>query len=171
MSSQKLNDIINCWCKYLPVRESSKTKTKCRAAIILALIGALLPESLSVTVCKDVCLSLETIIKDPSKNPYRLLAIELLGFGFKSWEPHLNCPSILRTLVNLAGLKVQHGAALFMVPPNMMMARQSLMQIAAINTGLFVSTISFDLLHTKDVWEKVGGLKLLGLFISKVITY
>jgi hypothetical protein len=169
MPQTQLSEIISYWSKLVPVQEPIKSKSRCRAAVILALIGSILPESLSMNVCSHVCLSLERIIKDTSKNPYRLLSIELIGFGFKTWEPHLNGPSVIRLLVNLTGLKGQQPSGIpYLSPPNMLMARQSLMQIATVNTGLFVSTISFDLVHSKEVLEKVAGLKLLGLFITRV---
>jgi hypothetical protein len=169
MPPTQLHDIVEYWSRLVPVQEPITSKTRCRAAVILGLVGSILPESLSMNVCYHVCTSLEIIIKDENKNAYRLLAIELIGLGFKSWEPHLNGPLVIRTLVNLTGLRGQQPTNIpFLSPPNMLMARQSLMQIACINTGLFISTIAFDLIHSKQVLEKVAGLKLFGLFITRV---
>ena len=98
------------------------------------------------------------------------MAIEIIGFGFKNWEPHLNAASMIRTLVQMTGLNGQQQQNTFTSPPTMMMARQALMTVAANNPGLFVSTLSLDLVHSKDISEKVGALKLLGLFIAKVIS-
>ena len=146
-----------------------KSRTSCRATVILGLIGSILPGSLSARVCKDVCASIEKLILDPEKNSYRLLAIEIVGFGFKSWEPHLNGASMIRSLTQMTGLKGQQQATNPNITgPNMMMSRQALISIGSINPGLFISTLSLDLVHSKDVWDKVAALKLLGLFISKV---
>lgn len=142
------------------------SKQSLKATIILALIGSILPPTLNNRTTKDVSLSLECIVKDPAKYPYRLLAIELIGMGFKGWESHLNGQDTVRYLLQLTGLAGQHGHALTI--PNMMMSRQALLDIARSNTGLFVSTLTYDLLHAKDSWECVGALKLLGLFVSKV---
>lgn len=169
MTAEQLDEVLKYWIKFIPVKEPIRSKTSCRAAVVLGLTGSILPQSLTTRVCKDVCVSLDAIIKDPSKNPYRLLAIEIIGFGFKAWEPHLNGSSVLRTLVLLTGLTGQQSTnASFLSPPNMIMARQSVLQIASVNPGLFVSVLTFDLIHAKDVWEKVGILKLFGLFITRV---
>ncbi|KAJ3276102.1 hypothetical protein HDV01_006272 [Terramyces sp. JEL0728] len=168
-SEEKLQSIVNYWAKFMPLIPPIQSKTSCRATIILALIGSLLPPALPLRVTKDVSTSLELIIRDPGKNPYRLLAIEIIGSGFKSWEPHLNGSSVIRCLVQLTGLTGQQNVqgAPLITPPSMIMARQALLSIANYNTGLFISTLTFDLLHAKDIWERVGGLKLLGLFIAK----
>lgn len=50
----------------------------------------------------------------------------------------------------------------------MMIARQAVVSIATTHGSLFISTITFDLSHTKTSNERVGCLKLLGLFITKV---
>ncbi|RKO84060.1 hypothetical protein BDK51DRAFT_4096, partial [Blyttiomyces helicus] len=47
------------------------------------------------------------------------------------------------------------------------MSRQSIVQIASVNPALFISTLTFDLIHSKGAAERAGCLKLLGLFISK----
>jgi hypothetical protein len=169
MPTERLKEVLLYWGKFLPIIEPIKSKASCRAAVILGLVGSILPGSLTSRVCKDVCSSLEKIIQDPAKNPYRLLAIELIGFGFKNWEPHLNGASTIRSLSQLTGLKGQQHTGAVITPPNMMMARQALISIASINPGLFVSTLSIDLIHSKDIFDKVGALKLLGLFITRVL--
>ncbi|KAJ3322647.1 hypothetical protein HDV06_002861 [Boothiomyces sp. JEL0866] len=168
-SEDKIQSIVNYWGKFMPLKAPIQSKTGCRATIILALMGSILPPALPLRITKDVATSLEAIIRDPGKNPYRLLAIEIIGSGFQSWEPHLNGSSVIRCLVQLTGLTGQQNVqgAPLITPPSMIMARQALLSIANYNTGLFISTLTFDLLHAKDIWERVGGLKLLGLFIAK----
>ncbi|KAJ2998744.1 hypothetical protein HDV02_004091 [Globomyces sp. JEL0801] len=169
LTEEQLNKILAYWGQFLPLQVPVKSKTGCRAAVVLGLVGSLLPNSLPLRLCKDVSTSLEAIIKDPLKNAYRLLAIEILGNGFPAWEPHLNGSGVIRCLVHLTGLSGQQSVngGPMLNPANMMMARQALLAIAGCNPALFVSTLTFDLLHAKDVWDRVGCLKLLGLFISK----
>ncbi|OUM60391.1 hypothetical protein PIROE2DRAFT_13860, partial [Piromyces sp. E2] len=49
-----------------------------------------------------------------------------------------------------------------------LIARQALIQIATHNTPLFVTTLTFDLVHSKNIFERQSGLQLLSLFINKV---
>ncbi|ORX46362.1 hypothetical protein BCR36DRAFT_585180 [Piromyces finnis] len=46
-------------------------------------------------------------------------------------------------------------------------ARQALIQIATYNTPLFITTLTFDLVHSKNIYERQSGLQLLSLFINK----
>jgi len=48
-----------------------------------------------------------------------------------------------------------------------LMARQALIQIATHNTPLFITTLTFDLVHSKNIYERQSGLQLLSLFINK----
>ena len=129
-----------------------------------------MPETLPPKICQDVATSLVVIVTDPAKNPYRLLAIEILGSGFKTWEPYLNSPSVLRTLFNLTGFNgPSTGSAALASPANMLMARQALLAIAEAQTALFINILTFDLLHTTSLSQRVGCLKLLGMSITRVI--
>ena len=171
MPKPELNELINYWTLFIPVQPTGFTRTSCKAAVILALIGSILPEILPPLVCQDVASSLVVIIMDPVKNPYRLLAIELLGLVFKTWEPFLNAPAVLRTLFNLTGFNgpTSAGNAALASPSNMLMARQALLAIAETQTALFINTLTFDLIHATSFSQRVGCLKLLGIFITKVI--
>jgi len=52
-----------------------------------------------------------------------------------------------------------------------LMARQAIIQIATYNTPLFITTLTFDLVHSKKVYERQAELQLLSLFINKVNIY
>jgi hypothetical protein len=144
-------------------------RISCKAAVLLGLIGSILPETFSPKLSKLVATSLVVIMNDAAKNPYRLLAIELIGTGFRTWETFLDCHGVLRTLFKLTGLNGQQtGSVAFASAPNMMMSRQTLLAIASVNAALFVSTLTYDLIHASDMAEKAGCLKLLGMFITRV---
>ncbi|KAL2911240.1 hypothetical protein HK105_209296 [Polyrhizophydium stewartii] len=226
------------------------TKVAMRAALILGIIGSTQPDTLNVRVRKDVAESLEAIIREDTKSTYRLIAIELMGRGFATWEPHINGANVLRCLVGLTGLVAvvsttsaapggasglapgssvaatasvpalpgspfssiipglsggslagaggsQAGAqdagsasqtatptgpglplapsasggpasgAGPLTPATMLMARQALVAIASVNAPLFISTLTFDLVHARVTAERGGSLKLLGMLISK----
>lgn len=109
---------------------------------------------------------------------YSSAAVEILGRGFVVWEPYLNGAMILRNIIQLTGLTGsltkestpdRAGVAATNLPSSLIaIARQAVVLLATCNGGLFASTISNDLIHSRNISERVVCLKLLGLFISKV---
>ena len=149
------------------------------------------------------------------------MAIELIGRGFTTWEPHINGTAIVRTLISSTGLAattgnsstlsnnissgpsvtggnmstVNNSAGLstggsgtstskdtpLLSPTSasavtnnginhaiVIASRQAVVQIATSNTPLFISTITFDFVHSKSSVERICGLKLLCMFMNKV---
>jgi hypothetical protein len=101
-----------------------------------------------------------------------MAAIELMGRGFSTWEPHVNSSQVLRTLVLLTGLVTVTGSSspIHLHSAAMLVARQAIIHISAVNPGLVISTLSFDLLHSKNASERSGCLKLMAMFFGKVIS-
>jgi hypothetical protein len=77
---------------------------------------------------------------------------------------------MLRLLTNLTGLSTV-APNVITRPPVMMISRQTLLSIATSNSGLFISTLLFDVQHSKQLNERVSSLKLLGHLIVKVVSY
>ncbi|KAJ3159142.1 hypothetical protein HDU86_002044 [Geranomyces michiganensis] len=59
------------------------------------------------------------------------------------------------------------AAAAAASPAVMIVSRQAIVQIASCNPALFISTLTMDLMHSKNASERAGSLKLLGMFIAK----
>jgi hypothetical protein len=115
-----------------------------------------------------------------------MIGIELISRGFSTWEPHINGSAVLRTVIaatGLAGSAPSGGsgpnspskdsttttAGSSSSPALMTVARQAIVQIASLNAGLFITTMTLDFAHGKTPAERIGSLKLLGMFISKVL--
>ncbi|KAJ3344604.1 hypothetical protein HDU83_005013 [Entophlyctis luteolus] len=167
------------------------SKANVRATILLAIIGSEDPSLLLSRLCKDVAESLDILLKEDIRSPQRLIAVELVGRGFKTWEPHLNSSQVVRSLILTTGLQSPSTGSTananamspaFSIsgraPPTssmgdvpsqalVMVSRQAVVQIASINPALFISTVTFDFVHSKNISERIGGLKLLGMFIAK----
>ncbi|KAI8609659.1 hypothetical protein BC830DRAFT_1149503 [Chytriomyces sp. MP71] len=174
--------VVDYWKSFLPSMSSASkknSKTNLRAAILMGVIGCEDASLLSVRLCKDVAESLDILLKEDIRGPYRMLAVELLGRGFKTWEPHVNASNVLRAIISTTGLQSPStpntpsrdaGGSQSGISPSsalVMVSRQAVVQIASINPGLFITTVTFDFVHSKNVSERVGGLKLLGMFIAK----
>lgn len=168
---------------------------------------------------KNVAEALDLAMKEESKSPYRIAAVELIGRAFSVWCPYINAGNVLRSILHSTGLGIQpsnvgapthtnnstataatgsidHSSANItnvsaatstssinantssasiasaapppLHPALIVASKLAVAQIAASNSSLFVSTITFDLSHSKSATERSDCLKLLGLFISKV---
>ncbi|KAJ3022996.1 hypothetical protein HKX48_004619 [Thoreauomyces humboldtii] len=187
---------IEYWRSHLPAVAKQSQKLNLRAVIILGIIGCIQPGLLNSTVCKDVAESLDQMLREETpRNVYRIAAVEILGSGFPIWEPHINAANILRTLIAFSGL-ANPSPALSATSPSvnappvpgsqtspsssslpspsaapspavMVASRQAIVQLASCNPALFISTLTMDLMHSKNPNERMGNLKLLGMFIAK----
>ena len=129
-------------------------------------------------VRKEIAASLELLLREDFSTPYPSAAVELLGRAFPLWQAHLNGAAIIRHLVSLTGLIVNNAPQTptspfasvqkSLTPAIMIGARQAITCIASSNSGLVISTLSFDLLHAKTDGERSGCLKLIGMFFGKV---
>ncbi|KAI8913630.1 hypothetical protein EDD86DRAFT_262841 [Gorgonomyces haynaldii] len=164
MTPEQKQTLIQYHKDFLPVLKTNRQKQSLRACMILALVHVYDPQLIPTRLSKDISSSLDTIIREEVKSPFRLLAIELLGLGFSYWEPHINGASMLRLLVSLTGL---HQTQLQLTPPAMMQARTTLQAIVGFNAPLVINTLLFDLLHSKSIGERISSLKILGSLVSK----
>ncbi|TPX50852.1 hypothetical protein SeLEV6574_g00678 [Synchytrium endobioticum] len=224
MESQDRDGVVLYWHSLLPtlVTNRKAVKTNMRAAVILGIITADHPNLIPVLVCKDVAQSLDLLIHVDAKSPYRAAAIELIGRGWSTWEPHINGSAVFRHVFASTGLiplphMVSHNRnrglpvigsgtgpssasntgsnsgsnghnnttytgssggspptlsqqqeAVEQIPRELaILARQSVLMIATANPGLFSSTLTFDLGHARTAAERAGGMRLLGMFMSK----
>ncbi|ORY50412.1 hypothetical protein BCR33DRAFT_713222 [Rhizoclosmatium globosum] len=168
--------IIDYWRSFLPTATGPAKKPTKYYGIFGCEDASLLP----IRLVKDVAESLDILLKEDIRTPHRMMAVELLGRGFKTWEPHLNAPNVLKTIIYTTGLQspsnpgtpsreLSTGAGGLNVPNSalVMISRQAVVQIASINPALFISTVTNDFVSSKVLAERVGGLKLLGMFIAK----
>ncbi|KAH6566901.1 hypothetical protein BASA50_002582 [Batrachochytrium salamandrivorans] len=211
MSDSAKASTISYWQPYLPSVCKTMSKMNMRATLILGIMGSNQTSPLNSRVYKDLAESLDLSIREESKVTFRLIAIEIMGRAFATWEPHINGSSVLRCLINQTGLVAtqsnpppgSNGGQLAMstttssplplssratgspltigtsaiqgggqqtsalTPALMLMARQAIVNIASVNAGLFISTLTFDLVHARHAAERGGGLRLLGMFITK----
>ncbi|KAJ3221958.1 hypothetical protein HK099_002858 [Clydaea vesicula] len=163
------------------VKDSKKpAKIQLRATIILGMLASTQPKLFSDRDCKIISECLVEALKDDPRGPYCIAATEIIGRGFATFEPFINGSSILRTLIQLTGLSssikessntgsptkesqpVLHGTLnsnnLMLSNQLMKTARQAVVQIATVNGGLFASTVTLDLSHSKSASERMKPL-------------
>ncbi|KAI8852658.1 hypothetical protein BC829DRAFT_414372 [Chytridium lagenaria] len=145
MSLAEKNANIEYWRPHLPAITKKTSKNNVRATIILGVIGA---ESLQIRLCKDVAESLFVLLNEDGITLQRISKRDFTDWAF---NPHGGITGKGRSLGHRPYTD----------------SRQAIVQIASLNTPLFLSTITFDFSHAKASSERIGGLKLLGMFISK----
>ncbi|KAJ3307604.1 hypothetical protein HDU76_004502, partial [Blyttiomyces sp. JEL0837] len=165
---------IDYWRPHLPAvtaQQKKTSKNNARAAIILGIIGCEAPKLLNDRLCKEVAESLDILLKEDARSPYRSFAIELLAKGFSVWEPYINNSAVLRSIISSTNISAttptKEGSAPSSSSTLASAARQAIVQIATVNPSLFLNTVTFDIGHAKTAAERLGALKLLGMFISK----
>ncbi|KAJ3010098.1 UNVERIFIED_CONTAM: hypothetical protein HDU68_002329, partial [Siphonaria sp. JEL0065] len=185
LGSEEKVRVVEYWRSFLPslaAPAKKPSKTNIRAAVIMGIIGCENSELLPTRLQKDVSESLEILLKEDVRSPQRMMAVELLSKGFKTWEAHVNAASVLRSIILTTGLQSPSSNNAGGTPSRgvdsagsggapsqalVMASRHAVVQIATINPALFITTVTFDFVHSKLVAERIGGLKLLGMFIAK----
>ncbi|CAG8628332.1 9010_t:CDS:10 [Cetraspora pellucida] len=157
MPSIELQSIIDYWkqfCEWivlqLPAVTSQDMYAKqymVKSTILLGMIGADHPKFLSKTVSENTALSLILLLHDESKLSHRLAALELCA--------------VVKTIFRFA-IDSDANAATVKA-----MAQRAIFQIAAVNTPLCISTLTYDTNNSKKPAEKHGLLKLISLFIRR----
>lgn len=98
-------------------------------------------------------------------SPYRSLAIDLCSRGFQVWQQHVDAVEMLRALYMLATTTRKEAIA---VPNIGVLARSAVLQIAADNTPLFMTTLAMDILHPRDMQYRKAVMQLVIFLIRKV---
>jgi hypothetical protein len=107
---------------------------------------------LTGSALKAAAETIYTALSDP-RAPLLELAIELVHSGFQTWQTYLDPMDLLRRLFHLATQSPP--------PPAVSAAaRLAVLHIANLNPGLFMSTLSMDILHAETAEGRTSIMKL-----------
>ena len=109
-----------------------------------------------------MALSLTILLNDDSRVSYKVASIDLLAQGFASWQPFIRADAVLKTLFSMAMDPQPNGGVVSR------RARRAITQIASVNSVLFVTTLTQEILDAKKTVERIGLLKLMSIFTRKV---
>jgi WD repeat-containing protein 7 len=99
------------------------------------------------------------------KSLYRVLAIDLCSRGYHIWQHYVDAMEMLRALFVLATSSRKESISTENVGPQ---ARLAVLQIAASNTPLFMTTLGLDILHPRSVEHRKSTMQLVAFLIRKV---
>ena len=143
-------------------KESAEFQETC---ILLALFTISDFKAINSKLYKDISSSIESIIRGDPNGPYVALAIDVFGHGFHIWEPYINGQGMVRLLISQSGLVHEESIKNLKV---VSAARKALANIAAVSASLLISTLSFDIIHSKNLSQGVACLNLIVNLVSKV---
>ncbi|KAG0100662.1 hypothetical protein BGZ93_008599 [Podila epicladia] len=164
MSKTDITALVKYWSAYLPASalpDTCSSQYMARSTIILGILGAENPDALSERVRKLVALSLTILLNDDSRISYKVASIDLLAQGFASWQPFIRADTLLKTLFAMA---MDGQTSLNLVSRR---ARRAVAQIAVVNSALFVTTLTQEIMDCRRASERMGLLKLISVFTRK----
>jgi hypothetical protein len=95
----------------------------------------------------------------------KALAIDLCSRGFSVWQHYVDSMEMLRNLFNLATSTKKESISVQNVGPQ---ARQAILHIVTDNTGIFMTTLSLDILHPQSLEHRKSVMQVVAFLIRKV---
>ncbi|KAI0365315.1 WD40 repeat-like protein [Pilatotrama ljubarskyi] len=166
LSDTEAAEIVEMWQQYLPSARVEKEREMPQSAKALCICGfiavdkyTLLPTSTLTDIAKSIALYLHD-----ETSPHRSLAIDLCSRGFQVWQQYVDAVEMLRALFTLATTTKKEAIA---VPNIGVQARSAVLQIAANNTPLFMTTLAIDILNPRSVQHRKSIMQLVIFLIRK----
>ena len=118
---------------------------------------------MSNSTLTDIAKSIAVYLHDET-SPHRALAIDLCSRGFQVWQQHVDAVEMLRALFTLATTTKKEAIVVHNVGA---LARAAVLQIAASNTPLFMTTLAIDILHPRSVAHRKAVMQLVIFLVRK----
>lgn len=95
----------------------------------------------------------------------KALAIDLCSRGFSIWQHYVDSMEMLRSLFSLATSTKKESISAQNVGPQ---ARQAVLHVVTTDTGIFMTTLSLDILHPHNLEHRKSVMQLVAFLIRKV---
>lgn len=105
-------------------------------------------------------------LHDDGKPDYQALALELCGRAFSVWQLYIDAMEAVRDIFSLASGRSASTPADLRAT-----ARTVALQVAAINTPLFMTTLTQDILQAQTADHRNASMKLVAFLVRKVDIY
>ncbi|KAI0763531.1 WD40 repeat-like protein [Trametes elegans] len=166
LSDQETAELVEAWQQYLPSVRVEKEKDLPQSAKALCICGFVAVDKYSLlptATLTEIAKSIGVYLHDET-SPHRSLAIDLCSRGFQVWQQYVDAVEMLRALFTLATTSKKEAIA---VPNIGVQARSAVLQIAAGNTPLFMTTLALDILHPRSVQHRKSVMQLVIFLIRK----
>ncbi|SCV73919.1 BQ2448_6349 [Microbotryum intermedium] len=164
-SDARVETLVEQWQDALPARQNEGgilSEGADQAVLVVGLIACDRFSILSPMLLKDLTASLVAYIQDFAHPYHQSIAVELCARGFVIFQNYVDAMELVRHLFGLAtGRDPSTPAEL------RMLAKHATLQVASVNTPLFMTTLIFDILNAPSASHRNATLKLLGFMIRK----
>ncbi|KAK4704763.1 hypothetical protein P7C70_g1446, partial [Phenoliferia sp. Uapishka_3] len=164
-SDDRVLALVEKWQNLLPSRQPHDsfhdTSTE-QAVLILGLIAAEKFKLLPAALLTDISESITAFLADEEHPYHQAIATELCTRGFEIWQNYVDAMPLVRQLFGLATGK--NPATPFDLRN---LARSATLHVAGVNTPLFMTTLSFDILNAQSAKNRNATMKLLGFMVRK----
>ncbi|KAM0751154.1 hypothetical protein T439DRAFT_313451 [Meredithblackwellia eburnea MCA 4105] len=164
-ADDKVIELVERWQDLLPSKlppEAPPHPSVDQAVLITGLVASEKYKILSSLVLKEISSSITTFLADEDRPYHQAIATELCARGFEIWQNYVDAMPLVRQLFGLATGRTAST-------PNDLrnMARLATLHVAGVNTPLFMTTLSFDILNAQSASHRNATMKLLGFMVRK----
>lgn len=166
LTDEETTSLVDRWKHSLPFllpdsekRSSVASKALLLCGFIAARQHSLLPTSALNVISKSVMIYLHE--NDMS---CKALAIDLCCRGFSIWQHYVDSMEMLRSLFSLATSNKKESISAQNVGPQ---ARQAVLHVVTTDTGIFMTTLSLDILHPHSLEHRKSVMQLVAFLIRK----
>ncbi|KAI8986132.1 WD40 repeat-like protein [Trametes punicea] len=166
LSDVQTTELAEAWQDLLPSKKPEKERDTSQCAQALCICGFIAVDKYSLlptSTLTDIARSIAMYLHDETC-PHRSLAIDLCSRGFQIWQQYVDAVEMLRALFTLATTTKKEAIS---VPNIGVQARSAVLQIAASNTPLFMTTLVLDILHPRTVQHRKSVMQLVIFLIRK----
>ncbi|KAI5481365.1 WD repeat protein [Pseudohyphozyma bogoriensis] len=164
-SDEEVIALVDRWQDLLPTRQPPDTPHSTlgeKAVLLIGLVAAEKFKLLTAAVLKDLSICVTDFLDDDIHPRHQAIATELCNRGFEIWQNYVDAMPLVRQLFSLATGRTAST-------PNELrnLARLATLHVASINTPLFMTTLSFDILNAVSASHRNATMKLLGFMVRK----
>ncbi|KAI0718156.1 WD40 repeat-like protein [Cerioporus squamosus] len=166
LSDQETAETVETWQQYLPALQLEEERDWTQSALALCICGFIAVDKYSLlptSTLTDIAKSIASYLHDET-SPHRALAIDLCSRGFQVWQQYVDAVEMLRALFTLATTTKKEAIS---VPNIGVQARAAVLQIAASNTPLFMTTLAIDILQPRSMQHRKSVMQLVIFLIRK----
>lgn len=166
LTDEETTSLVDRWQHSLPflLPDSEKRSPVASKALLLCGFIAARQHGLLSTSALNVISKSVMIFLHENDMSCKALAIDLCCRGFSIWQHYVDSMEMLRSLFSHATNTKKESISAQNVAPQ---ARQAVLHVVTTDTGIFMTTLSLDILHPHSLEHRKSVMQLVAFLIRK----